>query len=148
MLLLELVADKAEEPSLDDLEEALHSSRGSLDETERMVEENKVQIMTMHAAKGLTADAVIVAACDDHLIPGETESGRELADQRRLLYVSLTRARHFLYVTFARRRYGRQSHLLQVVLCKRLEMKDCSSEPLQTSEYVAPEPCLAPTGAS
>jgi DNA helicase-2/ATP-dependent DNA helicase PcrA len=75
-------------------------------------EADRVRIMTMHSAKGLTADAVIVAACDDELIPGTPEDERELDEQRRLLYVSLTRARHYLYVTYAVRRMGRQSHML------------------------------------
>jgi superfamily I DNA/RNA helicase len=70
--------------------------------------------MTMHSAKGLTAEAVIVAACEDELIPGAGLTQREFDDQRRLLYVSLTRAQHHLFVTFAARRVGQQSHRLQV----------------------------------
>jgi DNA helicase-2/ATP-dependent DNA helicase PcrA len=113
-LLLELVAD-SEDATLGDVEEGLHGSRrAGFDEKEREGHVDRVQIMTMHAAKGLTADAVIVASCDDQLIPGETEDERDLDDQRRLLYVSLTRARHFLFVTFARERQGQQSHRLQV----------------------------------
>ena len=103
-----------EQQTLDALEEALHSSRGAMDEAERDTESERVQIMTMHTAKGLTADAVIVAGCDDQLMPGNTANRRELDDQRRLLYVSLTRARHFLFVTFARARIGQQSHRLRV----------------------------------
>ena len=67
----------------------------------------------MHTAKGLTADAVIVAACEDELIPGWPDDQRELEDERRLLYVSLTRARRFLYATFARERWGQQSRKLR-----------------------------------
>ena len=103
-----------DETTLGGVEAALHSSRGAMDEAERGGDADRVQIMTMHSAKGLTADAVIVAACEDELIPGSIGDRRELDDQRRLLYVSLTRARHFLFVTYARRRPGRQSHLLQV----------------------------------
>jgi DNA helicase-2/ATP-dependent DNA helicase PcrA len=96
------------------VEEALHSSRGAMDEAEREADSDRVQIMSMHTAKGLTAEAVIIASCDDQLIPGETDSKREMDDQRRLLYVSLTRAKHFLFVTYARLRRGRQSHGLGV----------------------------------
>jgi len=106
------VEDK--DPTLRDVESALHSSRGAMDEAERVADATRVQIMTMHSAKGLTADAVIVAACDDQLVPGETDNRRELDDQRRLLYVSLTRAKHFMFVTYARRRAGRQSHMFGV----------------------------------
>lgn len=115
-LLLGLVAtlEEHEESTLRDVESALHSSRGSMDEAERSEDDDSIQIMSMHSAKGLTADAVIVASCDDQLIPGATSNRRELDDERRLLYVSLTRARHFLFVTLARRRAGRQSHMLSV----------------------------------
>jgi DNA helicase-2/ATP-dependent DNA helicase PcrA len=111
-LLLELVVDDVE-ATLGDIEEALHSVRGSWDQDERDGEEDKIQIMSMHTAKGLTADAVIVAACENELIPGWPEDQHGYDDERRLLYVSLTRARNFLFVTFARRRYGQQSHRLQ-----------------------------------
>jgi DNA helicase-2/ATP-dependent DNA helicase PcrA len=115
-LLLRLMAEEEgeEEPKLKDIETALHSSRGSLDEAERDPDPDSVQIMTMHSAKGLTAEAVVVAACDDQLVPGETKNKRELDDERRLLYVSLTRAKHFLFVTYARKRLGRQSHMMGV----------------------------------
>jgi DNA helicase-2/ATP-dependent DNA helicase PcrA len=112
-LLLGLPVDE-DDATLGTVEAALHSSRGAMDEADRTGDPDRVQIMTMHSAKGLTAEAVIVAACDDQLIPGQTENRRELDDQRRLLYVSLTRAKHFLFVTYARRRAGRQSHMLQV----------------------------------
>jgi DNA helicase II / ATP-dependent DNA helicase PcrA len=111
-LLLDLVGE-VENPSLAALEEALHSVKGNWDQDERDKETNRIQLMTMHTAKGLTADAVIVAACEDELIPGWPDDQRELEDERRLLYVSLTRARHFLYVTFARERWGQQSRKLR-----------------------------------
>jgi DNA helicase-2/ATP-dependent DNA helicase PcrA len=115
-LLLGLPVDVGadEEGTLEDVADALLSSRGAMDEVERTGDEERVQLMTMHSAKGLTADAVIVASCDDELVPGDTEDRRDLDDQRRLLYVSLTRARHFLYVTYARRRGPWESNLLQL----------------------------------
>jgi DNA helicase-2/ATP-dependent DNA helicase PcrA len=117
-LLMGLPVEGDEEPTLGSVEAGLHASRGRLDEAERQNDRDRVQIMTMHSAKGLTADAVIVAACEDELIPGQAADRRELDDQRRLLYVSLTRARHFVFVTYARRRPGRPSHLLQVPVAR------------------------------
>lgn len=76
--------------------------------------DNKLRLMTMHTAKGLTADAVIIAACENELIPGTDRSRRAVDDQRRLLYVSLTRARHYLFLTYAANRPGEQSYRLQV----------------------------------
>lgn len=68
-----------------------------------------VNIMTMHQAKGLDADVVFVATAEDEYIPGRA-TGEAIDDERRLLYVSLTRARSFLYITYCTRRTGTQRH--------------------------------------
>ena len=59
--------------------------------------------MSMHAAKGLTAEAVIVAACDDQLMPGQTESKRRARRRAAPALRLLTRAKHFLFATSARK---------------------------------------------
>jgi len=69
----------------------------------------KVRIMTMHQAKGLTSPVVIIAAAEDEYIPGKA-IGLEVDDERRLLYVSLTRARQRLYITYCNRRTNEQMH--------------------------------------
>ena len=79
------------------------------EDVEQDLEEGKVNILTMHRAKGLTSEVVIVAAAEDEYIPGRAE-GMEIGDERRLLYVSLTRAMHHLFVTYCDRRIGRQAH--------------------------------------
>ncbi len=66
-----------------------------------------IAIMTMHKAKGLTSRGVIVSAAEDELIPGQ---GEQLDDERRLLYVSLTRAKSKLLVTYCDRRFGQQMY--------------------------------------
>ncbi len=69
----------------------------------------KIRIMTMHKSKGLEADVVILLECDRKIVLshhphattfplfGDTLEA-EQADQHRLLYVALTRARHKLYL--------------------------------------------------
>ena len=79
------------------------------EDIEQELEEDKVNILTMHRAKGLTAEAVIVAAVEDQYIPGRAQ-GEEIDDERRLLYVSLTRARHHLFITYCDKRTHRQRH--------------------------------------
>ena len=69
-----------------------------------------VNMLTMHKAKGLTARAVIVMACEDEYLPGRQQSVEREADERRLFYVSLTRARERLYVTYSQGRFGPQQH--------------------------------------
>jgi DNA helicase-2/ATP-dependent DNA helicase PcrA len=91
------------------VEELLRALNISLGDAEQEKEKGKVAIMTMHQAKGLSADAVILAAAEDEYIPGRA-SGEAIDDERRLLYVSLTRARKYLYVTFCQKRTGQQRH--------------------------------------
>ena len=79
------------------------------EDIEQELEAGKVNVLTMHRAKGLTARAVIVAAAEDQYVPG-IAGGDEIGDERRLLYVSLTRARHHLFVTYCDRRIGQQMH--------------------------------------
>jgi DNA helicase II / ATP-dependent DNA helicase PcrA len=62
-----------------------------------------VRIMTMGGSKGLTVRATIVAGVEDGIIP---RPNTDPAEERRLLYVAMTRAREHLYCTFARRRRG------------------------------------------
>ena len=92
---------------LDDLLRAIESPAVDLEQDRQL---DAVNILTMHQAKGLTASAVIVAACEDEILPdGRTKSG-ELDDERRLLYVSLSRAKHHLVITYVDQRDGAQSH--------------------------------------
>jgi superfamily I DNA/RNA helicase len=63
-----------------------------------------VRIMTMTRSKGLTVRATIVVGVEDAIIPHE---GADPSEERRLLYVAMTRSTEFLYCTWARRRRGR-----------------------------------------
>ena len=89
--------------------ELLRVLSSSLEDEEQELDPESVNIMTMHKAKGLTADAVIIIAAEDEYIPGR-QSGEREGDEQRLLYVSLSRARHFIAVTYCERRTGQQRH--------------------------------------
>ena len=92
------------------LEKLVNSVGITNDEIEQETEENKINISTMHRAKGLTAKAVIVAAAEDEHIPGRANAEPEFGDERRLLYVSLTRPEHHLFITYCDKRTGQQKH--------------------------------------
>lgn len=94
---------------INDLGQLLRTISVSLENNEQDMETGSINIMTMHQAKGLSADVTFIAAAEDEYIPGRA-IGNEIGDERRLLYVSLTRARHFLYITHCQKRTGRQSH--------------------------------------
>lgn len=73
------------------------SSENGLDE--------KVSLMTFHSAKGLEFDACFLVGLEDHLIPHEKsvkESGLE--EERRLMYVALTRAKRWLTISMTKQR--------------------------------------------
>jgi DNA helicase II / ATP-dependent DNA helicase PcrA len=69
--------------------------------------EGKVNLMTIHAAKGLEFDVVFIAGCEDGIIPHarSLEEGQgNLEEERRLFYVAITRAKEKLIITQARAR--------------------------------------------
>ncbi len=67
-----------------------------------------VTLLTMHAAKGLEFNVVFVAGCERGLVPlwlpGSDTGGPDVAEERRLLFVAMTRARTHLFLTYAARR--------------------------------------------
>lgn len=64
-----------------------------------------VTLTTMHAAKGLEWDAVFIVGCSEGLLPiSLAETDEAVEEERRLLYVAITRAREHLALSFARSR--------------------------------------------
>lgn len=99
------LAAELNSPSLVDFLSQIAATNTEI-EQERMP--GAVNILTMHKAKGLSSRVVFIVGAEDELIPGRSESGNELEDERRLFYVSLTRAREKLYITYSLRRSGAQ----------------------------------------
>ena len=74
-------------------------------------DEPKVVLMTIHAAKGLEFKTVFVVGLEENIFPSPmcSDSMRGLEEERRLLYVAITRAEKHCFLTCAqnRFRYGR-----------------------------------------
>jgi DNA helicase-2/ATP-dependent DNA helicase PcrA len=72
----------------------------------------RVSLMTLHTAKGLEFSDVFIIGLEERLIPHilSMDSDQEIEEERRILYVGMTRAKKKLYFTWARYRtvYGGQ----------------------------------------
>lgn len=67
--------------------------------------ENKVNLMTFHSAKGLEFPACFLVGMEDHIIPHEKSLKQTgIEEERRLMYVAMTRAMKFLTLSMARQR--------------------------------------------
>lgn len=68
-----------------------------------------VTLLTLHAAKGLEFPVVFLAGCEDGLLPlrmpGSKPTDDEIAEERRLFFVGLTRAQRRLFLSHAARRF-------------------------------------------
>jgi ATP-dependent DNA helicase UvrD/PcrA len=100
----------------------------------RRDDEGLVTLMTLHNAKGLEYEIVIIAGCEEGVFPHSRaldEGGLE--EERRLFYVGVTRARRELYLTHARRRtvfgspaYGLRSRFVDEIPA---ELTDAAEQP-------------------
>lgn len=69
--------------------------------------DNKITLMTVHAAKGLEFRVVFVVGMEENLFPAAyaSENQREAEEERRLFYVALTRAEELCFLSYAGNRY-------------------------------------------
>ncbi len=77
------------------------------DQDEKDTSEHKVTLMTVHAAKGLEFNNVIIVGAEEELFPSAMSSSSlsEIEEERRLMYVAMTRARKFCMITYASSRF-------------------------------------------
>ena len=103
-------------PHLSDFLEnvALVQNEYSLQEKNKdKTNKNGVRLMTLHASKGLEFEAVFIAGFEEGILPHSRSliEANELEEERRLCYVGITRAKDYLFISFATRRlqFGRSS---------------------------------------
>jgi superfamily I DNA/RNA helicase len=90
-------------PSVDRMITRVYERYGVIDaegESHNISDEDKVPVTTMHSAKGLEAEFVFIMWLNDWAIPFQ---GRDLAEEERVFYVALTRARQDVILTFEER---------------------------------------------
>jgi DNA helicase-2/ATP-dependent DNA helicase PcrA len=106
--------DGASEPDLTGfLSDIALSGREMGNEKDKLAAQNAVWLLTMHAAKGLEFPVVYMVGMEDGLLPHSrsVKSGDEndIAEERRLCYVGITRAQEYLTLSLAltRRKWGK-----------------------------------------
>ncbi|WP_028081250.1 DNA helicase II [Solimonas soli] len=101
--------DENESPRADPLTEFLTHAALEAGEAQAGPGEDCVQLMTLHAAKGLEFPVVFMVGMENGLFPHARSAGEgNLEEERRLCYVGITRARKQLYMSYAemRRMHG------------------------------------------
>jgi DNA helicase-2/ATP-dependent DNA helicase PcrA len=130
--------------------------------------DDALHLMTVHAAKGLEFHTVFITGLEESLFPHQNSiDNGDLDEERRLMYVAITRARRRLYLTFAQSRmlhgqthYGMASsflrelpeELLHWITPRVSARKTFSSSSYETNSYVnafaaspaAPKPHVSP----
>ena len=118
-------------------------------------QDDALHLMTVHAAKGLEFHTVFITGLEEGLFPHQNAQNAEdgLGEERRLMYVAITRARRRLYLTFAQSRmlhgqtnYSRVSSFLRELpeellhwITPRLAPRSTSFAPAYASPYATPK---------
>ena len=110
---------------------------------------NYVRIMTIHAAKGLEFDTVFLPAWEQGIFPNEKTAGQDLAEERRLAYVAITRARKRCVIlnAISRFMYGSRTYNAPSIFISELDRRytDVSgSIPVSYASYTAPSSSVSP----
>ena len=83
---------------------------GSTASSDQVLPEDAVNIMTIHASKGLEWEAVFIPLCNDNIIPGKNVNTlSSLEEERRILYVAMTRAKNYLYISYVEKMHDKKT---------------------------------------
>jgi len=95
----------------------LHDLLAQISLLDRLADENEndadgVRLMTLHAAKGLEFSSVFLVGVEEDQLPHKNSlEGADLEEERRLLYVGITRARQRLTISYCQQRQRHGSHI-------------------------------------
>ena len=83
-----------------------------------------VVIATVHGAKGLEFDTVFVVGCEEKIFPISRDDKDDLEEERRLMYVAITRAKKDLFLTSAQSRfmYGKRDYTVKSRFLRELDL--------------------------
>lgn len=120
------------EPSLAVLKEFIDAMM-LRDDADEDKEKNQVQLMTIHASKGLEFPAVLLVGIEEDLLP-HRRLGSDIDEERRLFYVGITRAQKKLTLTYCRQR--KKMGVIRPVFASRF-LTDCGAELYNLHEHGA-----------
>ena len=85
---------------------------------------NGVVIATVHGAKGLEFDTVFIVGCEEKIFPISRDDSEDLEEERRLMYVAITRAKNDLIMTSSSSRfmYGKREYCVKSRFLYELEL--------------------------
>ena len=98
--------DSEEKPNLFDFIMRLALLMEDDNPKEDAVEDNRIQLMTMHLSKGMEYTVVFLVGLEEGILPNSRaiDESNNVDEERRLLYVGITRAKEKLFITGARER--------------------------------------------
>lgn len=123
-------------------------------DADRVIDDDAITLMTIHAAKGLEFRAVVVAGLEEGMFPHVNKDALEdeqdqLEEERRLAYVAFTRARERLVLTYAlvRNIYGetrscRPSRFVRDIPASELHQVGVSPKTFSTNSLQSHKPSL------
>ena len=108
----------SDDPSLNDfLETTALMGRDEENDKDEQLANNSVRLMTLHSAKGLEFPRVYMVGMEENLLPHKRSvegSAKDIAEERRLAYVGITRAQEHLTLTRAKTRmkFGKRKEMI------------------------------------
>lgn len=93
----ETVVEQFLEHTLIDAKDEVNFSRNNVNEAPEIVK--PIYLMTVHQSKGTEYDSVLIPYCDDNTFPAN--SSADISEEKRVLYVAITRARYHLVMTWS-----------------------------------------------
>jgi len=108
----ELTDEEAVLPTLEAYLENI-SLMSAVDSENKDEDSNKISLMTIHSAKGLEFSYVYIIGVEENLFPSVNSSSREseIEEERRLMYVAITRAKKNVTLSYAQTRFRWGSHV-------------------------------------
>ncbi|MFI3329365.1 MAG: ATP-dependent helicase [bacterium] len=105
---------------------------------ETKTSKDQVQLMTVHRAKGLEFKTVFIIGANEGILPPKNLSKAQIAEERRLFYVAMTRAKESLYISYSTTQliYGKKKNLLPSYFINEADIKQNTNKELQNQKYI------------